>query len=743
MREERRSAVTPAPPPPRAARYRARAFFAVTLLAAWVTTGCHRYQSGRSLVSDVEVVTEVDEEESDVIDRDELLEGLATARPAPFLGIVHGVLVQYDVFDEALLARDLERIERYYHARGYYEAKVTATRVVPTSSGEAKEQNPKVLIQIRVHEGDPVRIAQRVRLTGIERLPLTPVGMAVLRAVTLEEGQILDEREFENTKEAIAEALADRGYAFAVVHGRVQIDLTRHQAVVSYEVTPGPRAVYGKITIVGRGEIPERPIRAALLIREGMLYSRADLKEAEDALKSLGVFASVEVRQDLTKAAQAQVPITVVLRPSALRTVRLGAGARADPLELSNHLRLGWEDRNFLGGMRRFSVDTRPGVVYFPLRIGRRWESHIRLLPRNRLNVALRQPAFLEGRTTGLLSGEYNVYPLLYQLPAGMDPREERIIGYHELKARTGVERSFFNFHLKAIPSYNYRANFPFLYQTEVMPAGLDPVRVAYPELEVALDFRDDAIFPHRGVLISNSVQVAGLPTGGDVKDVRVQPALLAFLPMSKYVTLALRGTVGFLFPFDYGESLDPAEGVSPSDAAVVRDQHKLLFRVFYSGGPGSNRGYPFRGVGPHGPLGFLVPSTQRCEFDGPNPSSCLRPLGGLSLWESTLEVRFPIVGPLRAATFFDASHVTRQEANLRFDVPHLSTGVGVRYMSPVGPLRVDLGWHLVRSFVEDDPDTPEVNEADEALAGEPTLKPLFGVSWLPKAIHIAIGEAF
>ena len=47
--------------------------------------------------------------------------------------------------------------------------------------------------------------------------------------------------------------------------------------------------------------------------------------------------------------------------------------------------------------------------------------------------------------------------------------------------------------------------------------------------------------------------------------------------------------------------------------------------------------------------------------------------------------------------------------------------------MTPVGPLRVDLGWHLVRSFVEDDPRTPEVNEADEALAGEPTLKPLFG----------------
>jgi hypothetical protein len=111
------------------------------------------------------------------------------------------------------------------------------------------------------------------------------------------------------------------------------------------------------------------------------------------------------------------------------------------------------------------------------------------------------------------------------------------------------------------------------------------------------------------------------------------------------------------------------------------------------------------------------------------------------------METRFPILGPLRGATFLDASHVTREEAHLRFDVPHLSAGLGVRYVTPVGPLRLDIGWHVVRSLVRDDPNTPE-NEADLALEGEPTLRPLFSIPGvppeaIPRAVHIAIGEAF
>jgi outer membrane protein insertion porin family/translocation and assembly module TamA len=204
---------------------------------------------------------------------------------------------------------------------------------------------------------------------------------------------------------------------------------------------------------------------------------------------------------------------------------------------------------------------------------------------------------------------------------------------------------------------------------------------------------------------------------------------------VSKKVTLATRTAFGFLFPFDYGATLDPDNTRTPTAADVIRDQHKLLFRVFYSGGPSSNRGYPFRGVGPHGPVGFLVPTGQNCDTTvvavEDLPSACIRPIGGLTLWEASIEVRFPITGPLEAATFVDASDVTRNVAEIRFTVPHLSVGPGVRYLTPVGPFRLDVGYRV--------PGLQQIGEEDlQVDEGDPGT--VFG---LPIAVHIALGEAF
>jgi outer membrane protein insertion porin family/translocation and assembly module TamA len=340
-------------------------------------------------------------------------------------------------------------------------------------------------------------------------------------------------------------------------------------------------------------------------------------------------------------------------------------------LHLESHLRVGWEHRNFLGGMRRFSIEARPGLTYFPTRIGR-FEAPTRLLPENRIHSELRQPSFIEGRTTGFIAGDYGIFPLLYPLPDDAIPEEERIIGYHEVKASVGLERSFFSHHVLVRPSYNWQANFPFTYQGD-RPEGLDQVRVSFPELFGVIDYRDDPLDPTKGVYFSNSLQVAGFVFGGTVSDVRVRPEARFYLPLAKGVTLATRVTTGFLFPADYGETLGPDVGLTetnPEDPRVIRDQHKLLFRAFYSGGPNSNRGYPYRGVGPHGPVGFLVPTGQNCALNGRSvdelPGVCIRPLGGLTLWEASMEVRFPIAGPVDGATFVDASDVTRSVGDIR-----------------------------------------------------------------------------
>lgn len=665
---------------------------------------------------------DVELENVENVEPSSVLKGLATAKSPRFLGIWDGVAFEYEVFDKDLLTKDLERIEKYYQARGYYEAKVTAARVVRTDAHH-------VIVQIRVQEGQPV-LTRRVNLVGIERLPIS-VATDALKSVQLRPGKPFDQAVFEDSKKALGNALADAGYAFVKVQASAHVDIAHHAADVTYDVTSGKAARYGPIRIQGLREIPEGPVRAQLLIHQGDKYSRSDLSDAQNALVNLGVFASVDVHQDLSKPNSGVVPITVYVRESSLRTVRIGGGVRADVLRLAAHLRVGWEDKNFLGGMRSFSIDTKPGITFFPAYLYNPAPKSVRLLPENYLTAELRQPSFIEGRTTGFVAGQFNIYPLLYQDMQVSD----RIIGYKELKAGAGVERAFFGFHFYVTPSYNVQANFPFTYQGD-RPPGLDTVRVLFPELVMHLDFRDNRIEPHSGFYISNSFQAAGWPTGGDVKDIRESPEVRVYVPISNAVTLAVRAAIGLLFPQNYGKTLDArtAQGKlalqNPRDPAVIADQEKLLFRAFYSGGPDSNRGYPYREVGPHGPVGFLVPTGVNCVAPrNVGTVQCTRPLGGLTMWEASMEVRFHIGGPVSGATFLDSSDVTLGEAQFDFNYPHFSPGIGVRYATPVGPLRFDIAYRL-----------PPYIKKEASRPPEGTFSKFLG---LPLAAQIALGEAF
>lgn len=108
------------------------------------------------------------------------------------------------------------------------------------------------------------------------------------------------------------------------------------------------------------------------------------------------------------------------------------------------------------------------------------------------------------------------------------------------------------------------------------------------------------------------------------------------------------------------------------------------------------------------------------------------------------MEVRFPISGPLQGVAFVDASDVARREAEFRFNVPHLSAGPGLRYDTPVGPIRLDVGFPIPgMQVVGEAPNEPcplPTDPGDELPPCEGRQSTVFGV---PVAIHLAFGEAF
>jgi len=377
-------------------------------------------------------------------------------------------------------------------------------------------------------------------------------------------------------------------------------------------------------------------------------------------------------------------------------------------------------------------VEFVPGGVIFPTRLPD-LETPERLLPQARLRLEFRQPGFLEARTAGVLRAEASLAPVLLS-----STREDGapILGYRDLRTSAGLERSLF-WRLNGTLSQNVQVSDPFSYAGTLDPY-LNTAVVSYPELFLRLDARNDRLEPTKGIYASTSLQVAGL--GGDARDVKVQPEVRVYVPI-RPMTFAARGTLGLLFAENYGDTVVTnaftGDG-GTSRGAWVRDIQLMYLRGFFGGGPGSNRGYGQREIGPHGAVPFYNPGqssqdpTASCDTSqnpgtGPLPSNCDLPLGGFSLWEASVELRFPLLGPLRGAWFVDAGDVSPYQLSVRWDRPHLSMGLGLRYSTPIGPVRFDVGYRV--------PGLQAPASADESEPDE-----LFG---LPVAVSIGIGEPF
>jgi outer membrane protein insertion porin family/translocation and assembly module TamA len=446
------------------------------------------------------------------------------------------------------------------------------------------------------------------------------------------------------------------------------------------------------------------------------------------------------------------VPVDVTVEPASLRVLRFGGGFEFDEIKTDAHLLAGWEDMNFLGGLRDFSVELKPGVVLYPVRLNNVQTPDF-YLPEERLKLQLRQPSFVEARTSGFIKPELNVFPFLVE--TNPDPNAP-IVGYLEAKGSAGVDRPFRK-KLYVSLAHNVQVEHPFKYRpSQTLGDYLTTLVLSYPELITTLDFRDDRNHPHKGVYLSNDLQVAGGIFGGSAKDVRVQPEVRTYIPITRHITFATRASIGFLFAANYGSYIQ-SNFTPPADAANANriegnDVETTYFRGFFSGGPNSNRGFPLRGIAPHGYVPFLVPATATQQIKtscnpnlNPDPSQCAIPVGGFSLWELSNELRVDVSGPFSTAAFCDMSDVTSEEAKIRLDHLHLSCGIGARYDTPVGPLRLDIGYRVQPLQVVGWKSEYDVYKpVSEGGKGEQTegLQPrLWGT--LPVAISFGIGEAF
>ena len=691
------------------------------------SAGCTTVPAGRSAVKSVELSG------NDVIDSDDLREKLATTSSPKFLGLFRGIVYDYSVFDRFVLERDLQRIERYYRAVGYYHARARAGRV------SFVERN-QVRVDIRIEEGEPMLVG-RVDVHGLDGLPedrVKRITRRIRRQICGKAGcgaragaRAFEEERFVKAGEFLKHEVGDEGYAYATVQRAADVDLPKNRVAVGYFVELGRKARYGKVSIVGLGKVPEEPVRRALNLTEGQPYSRSELDLAERALLDLNVFSSVVITPtiDRTEAGveNPTIPLKVTVETAKLKAVHLGGGAQTDSLQTDLHLVAGWEHRNFLGGLRSISFEAKPGMVLYPTRFPT-FDSPRHLLPKLKLNAQFRQPGFIEARTAFFTQLEGSRAPVIYQSQQVSD----QVLGYDDARIGAGVDRSFNSLNLYGLFAHTVQYDRPFMYLGTMDP-DLHPVVISYPKLLLALDLRDQKIHPHEGVYVSTELQVAGV--GGSAVDAKTTSEVRGYVPLARKWTLAARVNVGLLFAQNYGDTIEAtANGASyENDPAMrpgwVRDIQLMFLRGFFAGGLGSNRGYALREIGPHGivPQATSTLANTYCTEQQQDPN-CNLPLGGFTLWEASLELRYPISGPFSGAFFTDTADVSPKRVNFRFNRPHLSVGLGFRYDTPVGPIRFDAGYRV-----------PGLQAPADA-SGEGIPNTTFG---LPIALSFGIGEAF
>jgi translocation and assembly module TamA len=635
-------------------------------------------------------------------------------------------------FDPLEWQVDLDRIERYYETLGYYQAEVTGSELVEAGTD-------RVALRVRVQENQPVRIAE-VNVRGLQELPAEDREQ-VLEDLPVRASEPFRERRWQEAKAQIIDRLKGDGRAAAALVGEARLDLQANQGHLSLLVEPGQRYRFGQVLVSTPqgGRVDPALVREQVELALGpdRRFAPEKLEEAQRRVFAMGVFATARVAAGRPERGSGLVPVIVEVREAPAHTLRLGGGVAIDQVRQEARLLGGWEDRGFLGGLRRLGVEAVGGWAFIPstLAVAR---NRVEDAPRHglifRASAELEQPRFLSRPTlrfSGLVEAERTIEPAYDALGGRVTP------------ALTWQPQST----LGLVGSYNlqgYRLDGSSVASARTAPLALgcrtDPcfVLLSYLEQVVTWDHRDHPLEPRRGFYVSLALQEGGGPLGGSFDYLRILPEVRGYATPGDddRLTLAGRLRVG---------SLAPRSGRGEDSPVVAR---------FYAGGANSMRGFPLRRLSPM----LLVPvDPARPEVRVPLP------VGGNGLIEGNLELRMRVRDNLLLATFADFGTVTRARLPLREAGRLLwAAGLGLRYLSPIGPIRVDFGVRLPfgRPPPLYDLDGREITYRRLPAGGtEPGREDgshvddsCFGIggsggsSWVPGdlcTVHVSIGEAF
>lgn len=685
---------------------------------------------------------------------------------APFCWIGADFAKETFLYSPLVLPQDAARIRGFYALRGYRYAQVDTTLSYSPDSSN-------VVVTFSVTEDEPVVIDSLVIL-GLEDLNEADQE-GLLDGLNSAVGRPLDWLGLGEDADSVAARLRNRGYAHAeVFRGSYIRPAVPYQAEASLLIDPGPTTHIGEITIEGNEYLDDEVVRRMLPFREGVLYRRDDMLNAQRNLYSLELVRSANVAPGLDSPSDSVVPVAVTVTEGDLRRVNAGGGvSTADCLNAEAR----WTNRNYRGGGRRLLLRASVSNIFA-----------------ERFNDLLCYQAGTGdfGVVNWSVGGEFTqpwVFGVRNSLNTSLFVEKQTLKDVFVRRAIGGSMALTRSLGRGAAVSMAYRPEFVELAATDQFfctsfvvcdPADIDALEQFNWLSPVAMSVsrtRTDQLFnPTRGTSLLVDLEYARDWTGSAFGYNRAIGEGAWYQALGRDVILAGRLRAGVVASRGFSGA-----GLSDEPTGIVHPQKR-----FYAGGANSVRGYAQGQLGPR----VAVVSTSRllggtgsmplctpeqlidlsCEAPAlANDAAVIpRPNGGGGLLVANAELRLRLYGPeVQGVLFVDAGQVWTDYQSLRPADLAVTPGFGVRYFSPIGPIRVDVGYRTaggdLLQVVTDQirPFDPAIDDPASRIAGPDGPLPYVTTDDLavlnPRVLfddndpwtlqrlqfHISIGQAF
>lgn len=534
------------------------------------------------------------------------------------------------------LNADLETLRSYYLQRGYIDFRIDSTQVAISPDKQ------KISLVINIHEGERFMVSG-VRLEGnyLDR------DDEFKSLVKIKPGQPYNAELVTDTTKAFADHFSNFGFAFARIEAVPEIDREKNLVSFVLQADPARRAYVRRINVAGNERTRDEVIRREFRQYESSWYDGEKIKISRDRVDRLGFFTAVEMDTQEVPGAPDQVDLTMSVKEKPTGSVTLGAGfSTAEKVTLSFGIKQenAFGSGNYLGLDVNTSKYNRTLVVnttdpYFTQDgISRTLDLYYR---------TSRPYSYVVDDTEVSTSEMYKIVSKGASVRFGVPFSEQDTVyfgaGLEQISVKSGQFMPMY------LSSYAGKSN------TAV------PLTVGWGR-----DSRDSALAPNSGRYQRLS---ADWSVAGDLKYIKANYQFQQYIPITKAVTFAWNTELGW------------GKGLGGKEFPV--------FKNFYAGGLGSVRGFDQGSLGPRS-------YCYQGEVGAPNNCSSYSHLGGAKLAVMNFELIAPFPGngndkTLRWFTFVDIGNVFAENDPIRFGDMRASAGIGLSWISPLGPLR--LAW--------------------------------------------------